>query len=88
MGILSLKHISKKYNAKLALDDINLSLDKNEIIGIVGPNGAGKTTLFRIIMGLIEPTVGVVRLWGKKLDSCEIGKKLAIAQTEITFMKI
>ena len=77
MSILSLKDISKKYNAKIALDDINLSLDKNEIIGIVGPNGAGKTTLFRIIMGLIEPTVGEVRLWGEKLDSCDIGKKIS-----------
>lgn len=65
MSILSLENVSKKYSKKIALKNINLSLDENCIVGLVGPNGAGKTTLFRLIMNLIEPTTGKIKLWNQ-----------------------
>lgn len=77
MSILTLNNVTKIYDDKVVLNKINLNLDKNEIVGIVGPNGAGKTTLFRIIMNLIEPTSGEVRLWNAKLDNCKIGTKIS-----------
>ncbi len=67
---LKLKKISKKFNSRsffkksssIVLDNINLELSKGDILGISGPNGAGKTTLFKIILGLIEPSDGVIEL--------------------------
>jgi len=69
MGI-KLKKISKKFNSRsffkkkslIVLDNVDLELIKGDILGIAGPNGAGKTTLFKIILGLIEPTDGIIDL--------------------------
>ena len=68
MSILTLENVSKEYSKKIALKNINLSFDENCIVGLVGPNGAGKTTLFRLIMNLIEPTTGKIKLWNQ--DNC------------------
>jgi len=68
MSILTLENVSKEYSKKIALKNINISFDENCIVGLVGPNGAGKTTLFRLIMNLIEPTTGKIKLWNQ--DNC------------------
>lgn len=77
MGIITLKNITKKYNNKIALNNINLCLEENGIIGLVGPNGAGKTTLFRIIMNLIKPTSGEVKLWNNDINIYNVGNKIS-----------
>lgn len=85
MSILKLCNVSKKYSRKIALQDINLLLEENCIVGVVGPNGAGKTTLFRLIMNLIEPTTGKIKLWnqdnltdivGNNISYCSDGDNL------------
>jgi ABC-type polysaccharide/polyol phosphate transport system ATPase subunit len=53
------------YREKAALQDVNLRIDKGEIVGVLGPNGAGKTTLLKIIAGISYPTRGTVRCTGK-----------------------
>ncbi|MFH1393840.1 MAG: ABC transporter ATP-binding protein [Candidatus Micrarchaeota archaeon] len=53
------------YDEQPALHDINLSIEKRDLVGIIGPNGGGKTTLFRIILGLLKPAKGVVKVFGK-----------------------
>lgn len=50
--ILNIEHLNKKYFNKVALEDINLSLSKGRILGLMGPNGSGKSTLLKIIAGL------------------------------------
>ena len=59
--------VSKTYPTKTdyALDDVNLLVEKGEIVGIIGPNGAGKTTLGLIICGLLTPTEGSVKIFGE-----------------------
>ena len=47
-----------------ALDDVSLSIQNGERIGIVGPNGAGKTTLLRVMAGILKPTTGTVDIQG------------------------
>ena len=59
--MLTLKHITKKFKDKTALNDVSLELDPG-IYGLLGPNGAGKSTLMNIITGNIRPTEGKV-LW-------------------------
>ena len=54
----------KDYNSKNVINNISMSINPGEIIGLLGPNGAGKTTLFYIIMGLIRPNSGQIKLNG------------------------
>lgn len=70
--MIELKSISKSYPNKkttfVALEDVNLTVNQGEIVGILGYSGAGKSTLVRIINGLIEPTSGTVSIDGISLD--------------------
>lgn len=64
MLAFSTKQLSKKYDARTALDGVNLSLQQGEALALLGPNGAGKTTLVHCLLGLISPDAGEVRLFG------------------------
>ncbi|HED03349.1 MAG TPA: LPS export ABC transporter ATP-binding protein [Candidatus Fraserbacteria bacterium] len=65
---LSGQHLAKRYGrAPLVVDDISLAVDSGQIVGLLGPNGAGKTTVFHLIMGLIAPETGEVRLDGREI---------------------
>lgn len=61
---LELKKVKKSYGSHNVLKDINFSLTKGTILGIVGENGAGKSTLLKIIVGLLKPTHGSVLMHG------------------------
>jgi ABC-2 type transport system ATP-binding protein len=56
----------------LALDNLNLKVEEGEIFGYIGPNGAGKTTTLKIMMGLIYPTSGNVRIFGRDIKDINI----------------
>lgn len=58
--ILTVKNITKSFGGLVAVNDINFSINQQEIFGLIGPNGAGKTTLFNLITGLIEPSSGQI----------------------------
>lgn len=64
INILEVKKIKKGYKNQVVLDDVNFSIRKGEIIGLVGPNGAGKTTIMSIIVGLINNFEGNVFIDG------------------------
>lgn len=57
---LKLEHVMKKYKNFIAVNDLNISIDKGKIFGLIGQNGAGKTTTFRMILDLQEPTAGTI----------------------------
>lgn len=63
--VLETKGLTKKYGQTLALDQVNLKLEKGKIYGFIGQNGAGKTTFLRMVTGLAFPTDGSIELWGK-----------------------
>ncbi len=50
----------------LILNQVNLQIEKGEFIGLFGPNGGGKTTLLKLLMGLIEPEKGSIRIFGEE----------------------
>jgi len=66
--ILDVRHISKTFQDKLALQDVSLSLEKNKIYGLLGPNGAGKTTLIRNITQIFFPDSGQIFFEGEHLS--------------------
>jgi len=63
-ALIETNHLVKKYGLKTAVDDINLSVYGGEIFGFLGPNGAGKTTTIKMIVGLLKPTSGLVKVAG------------------------
>jgi branched-chain amino acid transport system ATP-binding protein len=64
--LLEVQRVSKSFGGVLALDGIDFSIDRAEVVGLIGPNGAGKTTLFNVICGL-PPTAGRVRFKGEDI---------------------
>jgi ABC-2 type transport system ATP-binding protein len=65
MEILKTINLTKKYKDKFAINQVNLTVEKGDIFGLIGQNGAGKTTFMRIIMGLTVPDSGEVHLFGE-----------------------
>lgn len=66
--VLEIKHLSKRYGQQLALDNVNLTIQKGEIYGLIGKNGAGKTTLIKVITKLIQPSQGSVSVTLKSVS--------------------
>lgn len=77
--ILKTTDLSKKYDNKTVVENLNLEIHKGEIFGLLGPNGAGKSTTMNMICSIVKPTTGCVHLFGKdtwkqKKDViCQIG---------------
>ncbi len=73
--IISLEDVSFSYDAPSVLNDIHLEVPVGEFLGVVGPNAGGKSTLLKLILGLLEPDSGRVRVMGRRpADSrCQIG---------------
>lgn len=65
--VLALNGVSKKIKKKTIVQDISFCVNKGEVFGFLGPNGAGKTTTIRMIVGLIRPTTGDIRICGNNL---------------------
>lgn len=64
--VLELNHVSFQYDAnKQVLEDIQLTMSQGEFLGLVGPNGSGKSTLIKLILGLLTPNQGEVKLFGQ-----------------------
>ena len=61
------RNLSKQYGQRLAVDNLNLAVNRGEIFGFLGPNGAGKTTTIRMALGLIAPTSGSIEILGQDL---------------------
>jgi len=67
--MIEIRHLTKRYGAFTAVDDISLTVSRGEIYGFLGPNGAGKTTTIRILAGLSLPTSGEVLIDGIDIGS-------------------
>lgn len=68
--MLEIKNLSKKFDQKTILDNVNIALQDGEILSIVGPSGGGKTTLLRCISGLEKMDAGEIFIDGEKLIRC------------------
>ncbi|MFC0099635.1 ABC transporter ATP-binding protein [Micromonospora marina] len=69
--LLEVDHVTLRFGGVVALNDVDFTLYKGEILGLIGPNGAGKTTCFNAMTGIYQPTEGQIRFRGQKIS----GKK-------------
>ena len=60
--MLEIRHLTKQYGEKTAVDDLTLTIRPGEIFGFIGPNGAGKTTTLKCCCGILQPDRGEVRV--------------------------
>ena len=96
-------NLSKKYNDKEAVTNINFKINENEIVGLLGPNGCGKTTTIGMILGLLKPSSGEVLINGENIEKnkisllhkmnfispyIELPKKLKVKQNLIVYGKL
>ena len=74
---IKVKNLSKKFNNFLAVDNINFTLEKNKILGLLGSNGCGKTTSIGMMLGLITPTCGEVLINNKNINNANRNELLS-----------
>jgi len=65
---VEVNHVTKTYGNRAVVDDVSFTVNQGEILGLIGPNGAGKTTTIRMIMDIIKPDSGDIKILGEKLN--------------------
>ena len=66
--VIKLENIFYSYNATdWALQDVNVTINDRQFIGVIGPNGGGKTTFLKLILGILKPNKGTIRLFGQSV---------------------
>ncbi|MDQ0231621.1 metal ABC transporter ATP-binding protein [Metabacillus malikii] len=66
--IIEISHLNFTYEQQRVLEDISLSIEEGDFLGLVGPNGSGKTTLLKCILGLLKPQQGEIKLFGETIQ--------------------
>lgn len=81
-------NISKFYPGVIANDNVSLSVDEGQILGLIGENGAGKSTMMNMLYGMTEPDLGTIKLFGKevRIQSPNLAIKLGIGMVHQHFM--
>ena len=90
MYVVQTTDLTKIYkNSYIALNALNLRVDKGTVFGLVGPNGAGKSTTFRILLGLQRPTAGGVSVFGERMtpERADIRRRIGYLPTNPSFPK-
>lgn len=84
--VLTLKNVTKSFRQKTAVDDISFSIGKGEVVAILGPNGAGKTTTISMILGLLKPTAGEIKLFNHLPQEKQVREKIGTMLQEVSVM--
>ena len=71
-NLIIVENLSKNYQKKEAVKNINFTINENEILGLLGPNGCGKTTTIAMMLGLLKPSSGNVKIHGQDIEKNRI----------------
>jgi zinc transport system ATP-binding protein len=82
--VLAVEDVSFAYGNTLAVEEVSLSVEEGEFLGIIGPNGSGKTTLLHLMIGLKQPDEGEARLFGEPANDFEAGERLGFVSQRAT----
>lgn len=82
---IDVRNIVKTFGATRALDGVTLQVEKGQVHGFLGPNGAGKSTTMRVLLGLLRPDSGTIRLFGRDpwRDAVELHRRLAYVPGDV-----
>ena len=101
--LIIVENLSKNYQKKEAVKNINFTINENEILGLLGPNGCGKTTTIAMMLGLLKPSSGNIKIHGQDIEKnrisllhkmnfispyIELPKKLKVKQNLIVYGKL
>jgi len=84
MGIIEVENLSKSFGDIKAVNEISFTVSEGEIFGFLGPNGAGKSTTIRMLTGVLRPTSGIVKMFGKNFWQNTIPIKQLISSVSET----
>lgn len=85
--VIEIKNVTKKFYKTTVLSNINLSVKKGELIGIVGQNGSGKSVLYKLICGLMLPTEGQIRVNNKNIGNGSFAEDIGIMLDNTGFLE-
>ncbi|WP_462410912.1 ABC transporter ATP-binding protein [Neobacillus sp. Marseille-QA0830] len=85
--VLTVKNVTKSFQHKTAVHDVSFSITKGEVTAILGPNGAGKTTTISMILGLLKPTSGEIRLFNRQPHEKQVREKLGTMLQEVSVIE-
>ena len=101
--LVEVKNLKKNYSSKEAVKDISFNIEQNEILGLLGPNGCGKTTTIGMLLGLLKPSAGEIKIDNMNYENnrikilskinfispyIELPKKLTVKQNLIVYGKL
>lgn len=84
--IVYVNHVTKLFGDKKVVNDVSFTISKGEVVAILGPNGAGKTTTISMILGLLQPNIGEVRLFGKSPKEKSVRERLGTMLQDVSLM--
>ncbi|HMB49929.1 MAG TPA: ATP-binding cassette domain-containing protein, partial [Natronoarchaeum rubrum] len=76
MSVVELQNVGFAYTDVPVLEEVSLSVEEGEFLGLVGPNGSGKSTLLRIALGLETPDAGTAKLFGESASEFDDGHRI------------
>jgi len=82
--VVELEGVSYSYGRQRVLDRVNLSVERGDFVGVIGPNGSGKTTIAKLILGLLKPDSGTVRLFGEDISRFRDAKRIGYVPQKAT----
>lgn len=85
MTVLKTTNLTKKFGKLTALDGVDIDVNEGEVYGFIGPNGAGKSTTIRILLGILRPTAGEAKIFGKDAwkDAVDVHKRIAYVPGDV-----
>ncbi|MDL5360797.1 metal ABC transporter ATP-binding protein [Halalkalicoccus sp. NIPERK01] len=82
--VITVEDVTYSYDGRPAVEDVSLSIEEGEFLGLVGPNGSGKTTLLKLMLGLLSPDSGEIRLFGVPVEAFDAGERIGYVSQHST----
>ncbi|WP_276247611.1 MULTISPECIES: metal ABC transporter ATP-binding protein [unclassified Haladaptatus] len=83
-AVIDVDHVTFGYGPTPVVEDVSLTVEEGEFLGLVGPNGSGKSTLLQLMLGLLEPDEGRVALFGEPASEFSHGERLGYVPQQVT----